>query len=200
MSDENQNDAAEQWRKEQLEKFNSNPDEAMAAIKTVLGDELFEKTFGKPEPEQKKEPEHKPQVDADGTTVLNMIDRMNRLPKEVDKAMETLQGMPFSDEVKRHVSEELEKLPVSERAELTQADILGYTRLVAGLVALKHMEAGNKPPAQKEQSQESEEEAEQKKPAVPDDMKAPRATIMAMKDALLSHGYTEEQVEAMCND
>lgn len=196
MSDENVVDA-DAWRQEQLRKAEENPEEALAAIRQVLGDELFEKTFQKKEPEPKPEPKHEPVLDADGVTVLDAIERMNRVPSVVDKAIDSLGDLPFKDTVRQHVHEELSKIPASEKVQLSDEDIIGYTRLAAGYIAL-HQMMGEKPQEQPKPAEESEKKEEP--PRVPDDMRGPRSQIMEMKPALLSHGFSEAEIEAMCND
>lgn len=185
----------EEWRQEQLKKMEANPEEGVAAIRQVLGDELFEKVFGKDAP---KAPQVEPPKAESDVSVLDVLERVNRVPKVIEKAVEPLSTLPFIDAVKEHVVEEIAKLPVSERANLSDEDIIGYTRLAAGYLAL-HQMLGGKTEEKTEPEPEPEPQTEPT-PTVPDYLKGRREDIMAMKDALLAHGYTEAEIEAMARD
>lgn len=185
----------EQWRKEQLEKFEENPGEALEAIKQVLGDELFEKVAQRPQ-QQTQQPQFEPQVGPDGITVLDAIDKIqNRIPKAVEKGIEPLSSIPiegFTDSVKTHVQKMIDQLPATEKVQLTEADVMGFTRLVAGLAALDYLGQ-----AKGEEKAEEPQETEKPEVTVPDILKGDASTIDAMKDALLANGFTEDEIRAM---
>lgn len=193
-------DMAEQWRQEQLAALESDPETVLNNIKTVLGDDLYEKTFGAlkeqapaPAPAPEQDTRHK--LDADGVTLLEAVSRMSKLSRDIDAAVGALGDVPFAPDVKEHVQTEIERLPAHEQAALTKQDIVAYAHIVAGLMALQSVKGAAQGQGQ-EQEQEGQEQTEPVKKA-PDFLRAPRQVIDSMADALKAHGYTDEEIQAM---
>lgn len=201
---EQENDLAQQWRKEQLERLEKDPEAVLSNIKSVLGEELFEKTFGsrsqQPSEPAPAEQDTRHKLDADGVTLLEAVSRVSRLSKDIDAAVSTLGDLPFTQQVKEHVQAEIERLPAHEQASLTKQDIIAYANIVAGLMALqtvKSSSGGQEASKEAEQGGEPDKEEQGSKRA-PDFLRAPRSVIDQMADALRAHGFTDEEIEAMC--